>query len=240
MANPFELPAPDDTIERVHELARDLAYGAAHGLWHSRIQWQVLLNPEISHIAKVFTENLTTKWYKKYPSEFLLLSFGYFSALNDESGRSTYLLTEKAFALLQKPTAPPDIFISYRRSESSAFGLLVEARLRLAVNPNPFVDKNLTAGEEWNRELEEKIRHSRYFVLLVGKTTLQSPYVLQELEWAVDAGCRIISIWHGCKMDSTAPDVLQSRHALTVDAESAFGYEIAVNQLLNSMGYSTY
>lgn len=183
MDNPFEQPAPSDVIQRVHEFARDLAYGAAKGLWHSRIQWQVLVNPEISKFGKVFADNLREKWDTKFPSEFLLLSFGYFTALGEEAGRSSYLLTDKAFALLEKPTAPPNIFISYRRGESSALALLVEARLKLAGNPNAFIDKNLAAGEEWNRELEEKIRRSRYFVLLVGATTLQSAHVLQELEW---------------------------------------------------------
>lgn len=240
MDNPFEQPAPTDVIERVHEFARDLAYGAAKGFWHSRIQWQALIKPEISNTAKMFAEHLTGKWNTIFPSEYLLLSLGYFTSLGDEAGRSSYLLTDKAFALLEKPTAPPNIFISYRRNESSALGLLVEARLRLVGNPNAFIDKNLTAGEEWNRELEEKIRRSRYFVLLVGTTTLQSSHVLQELEWAEAAGCRIISIWHNGKMDDTAPDILRTRHAIIVDTESALGYEIAINQLLNSLGYSTY
>ncbi len=37
MENPLELPVPDDPIERVHALARDLAYGALHNEWQSEI-----------------------------------------------------------------------------------------------------------------------------------------------------------------------------------------------------------
>ncbi len=34
MDNPFEQPAPTDVLEKVRAFARDLAYGAATGLWH--------------------------------------------------------------------------------------------------------------------------------------------------------------------------------------------------------------
>ena len=33
MDNPLEQPAPDDPIARVHEFARDLAWGVALGMW---------------------------------------------------------------------------------------------------------------------------------------------------------------------------------------------------------------
>jgi hypothetical protein len=45
---------------------------------------------------------------------------------------------------------------------------------------------------------------------------------------------------NGAHLDETAPEILKTRHAITVTAENALGYETAVNQLLNSLGYSTY
>jgi hypothetical protein len=64
--------------------------------------------------------------------------------------------------------------------------------------------------------------------------------VLKEIQWAENAGCRIISIWHGCSIDATAPEVLRTHHAIQVTGESALEYETAVNQLLNALGYRTY
>lgn len=241
MVNYFEIDAPTDVMARVHDFARDLAYGVTLGLWHTQVHWRKLLNPDISQHSKVFAENLRPKWGTDFPSEYLLLSMGYFEPMGAEPGYSIYLLTDRAFQLLEKPNTAPSVFISYRRSESSAFGLLMEARLRLAGNPNPFIDKNLVPGDEWNRQLKEQIDASRYFVLLVGPTTLDSDYVTQELAWAEASGSTIVSIWHnGARMDDSAPSVLQKRHAITVTEENALGYETAVNQVLNTLGYATY
>lgn len=242
MENPFEQPAPTDTLARIQAFARDLAYGATLGLWHSRIRWKQLSNPEMSDHSRRFAEYLRPKWGRDFPSEYLLLSFGYLSELaNVESGFANYLLTDKAFHLLQQPASPPDVFISYRRSESSAFGLLIEARLRLVGNPNPFIDKNLTPGSEWNAQLQQQIAKSRYFIALVGKTTLESPHVMQEIQWAAESQCTIVSVWHnGARMSDSTLELIQRRHAIVVTEENALGYETAVNQLLNSLGYSTY
>jgi hypothetical protein len=241
MDNPFEAPVPQNVIERVHAFARDLAYGVTLGLWHTQIHWRKLLNPDISMHSKVFADYLRPKWGTDFPSEYLMLSFGYFEDHDREAGYSIYLLTQKAFELLEKPSAPPSVFISYRRQDSSAFALLVEARLRLAGNPNPFVDKNLIPGEEWNDQLKRQIQSCRYFIALIGPTTLQSPHVLQEINWAAESASTIISVWHkGAAMDDAVPQVLQSRHAITIMQENALGYETAINQLLNAMGYATY
>ena len=241
MENFFEKAAPRDVIARVHDFARDLAYGAARGLWHTQIHWRKLLNPDISTHSKVFAAYLGSKWGSEFPSEYLLLSFGYIEEHSHEPGYAIYLLTQKAFQLLEQPSAPPSIFVSYRRRESSSFALLVEARLRLAGNPNPFVDKNLVPGEEWNEQLHHHIENCEYFVLLVGPSTLDSPHVLDELNRAIDSRATIISIWHqGARMNDDTPESLRQRHAITVIEENALGYETAVNQLLNALGYATY
>ncbi|MGF1506637.1 MAG: hypothetical protein GYB64_11075 [Chloroflexi bacterium] len=79
-----------------------------------------LHNPDISDIAKRFDRHLWPKWGPDYPSEFLMLSFGYLKEFEQTGGISTYLLTEKAFTLLERPPSAPSVFISYRRRETCA------------------------------------------------------------------------------------------------------------------------
>ncbi|MBN8639865.1 MAG: toll/interleukin-1 receptor domain-containing protein [Anaerolineae bacterium] len=205
------------------------------------------LNQETWHFDKLTmleaaTRGITKKWNHRYPPAALLQTFGYIelSTITKTATGIGYLLTEKALRLLEKPSAPPSVFISYKRDQSSPLALLVEARLRLAGNPNPFVDKLIVAGEGWRERLKGTIEQSKYFVCLVGKDTLQSEWVQKEIEWAAEASCTLISIWHGCEMDETCPAALRERHAITVTGESAREYETAISELLNALGYATY
>ena len=107
--------------------------------------------------------------------------------------------------------------------------------------PVPTIHELWTLYKGLPQELKERIQTCRYFVVIVGKTTLDSPYVRQEIAWAEEFGCTIISLWHNdAKIDAKTPAVLSTRHAITVKGESALDYELAVNQLLNSLGYATY
>jgi hypothetical protein len=243
--NPLEVPPPDDKIERVAAFARDLAYGAMQELWPNMFSGyatyakglELRINDEAA-LRKLIAE----KWQGDQPSHLLLATYGYFQEhARADRGRIDYLLTQKAFNLLAKPATPPSVFISYSRSQSSAFGLLIEARLKLAGNPNPFIDKNLTPGDEWNQQLEQRIAGARYFICLVAAQTLASPHVREELEWAEKYGSTVISICHsGGVIDANAPAILQSRHAIFVRGETALDYETAINQVLNALGYATY
>lgn len=245
MENPLELPPPDDKLERVPAFARDLAYGAMQELWPNMFSGYqtntkgLELRIRDEEALKALME---AKWQSDAPSHLLLATYGYLQEYGRaERGRIDYVLTQKAFDLLAQPATPPSVFISYSRSQSSAFGLLIEARLKLAGNPNPFIDKNLTPGEEWHDQLEQQIAGARYFICLIGSQTLASEYVRQELDWAQKYGCTIISICHsGGMIDGNAPQVLQSRHAIFVRGETALDYETAINQVLNALGYSTY
>jgi hypothetical protein len=252
--NPLEQKPSADSIQRVREFARDLAYGVAIGIWNPPIrttilgrtkEWSAEIEPEhFDGDIDPFSKYVEEKWEDGPPSEYLMRSFGYLELYYDsEQGDRAYLLTEKAFSLLDVPTSPPSVFISYKRDQSSALALLVEARLKIAGNPNPFIDKNLVPGDEWHGRLEETIRRCQYFVCLVGRETLKSPYVRREIEWAANApNCKIISVWHGCTMDEVedSPEVLRNRHAIQVMGESALAYENAISQMLNGIGYSTY
>ena len=103
-------------------------------------------------------------------------------------------LTQSAIALIDE-TEPYNVFISYKRSESSALALLVLARLK-EHDLIPFVDMALEAGGNWHADLEDRIRACDYFIVLLGENTLSSPMTVKEIGWALDAKRTIIPIWH--------------------------------------------
>ena len=234
MFNPLENEVPEGQLARVHDLARDLAYGAVDG------RWGTTFSSRGSRLETYwgFIGPLTAKWGEYLPPISLLVSLGYMERIDNVQ----HILTEKAFKLLEQPPSAPKVFISYRRQDSSAFALLIEARLRMTGNAIPFVDKAITPGEKWHDFLEEQVKSADYFVLLVGPTTLDSKHVREEISWAEMYECRIVSIWQPDVDRSSAnrPAVLDVHQAITVRTESAEGYEVAVSQLLNAMGYATY
>ena len=128
-----------------------------------------------------------------------------------------------------------NVFISYRRLDSSALSLLVLARLK-EYDLVPFVDMALEAGGSWHADLEERIKGCDYFIVLIGEDTLASPMTLQEISWALDAERTIIPIWHSgfdinCDKWAEAPadvkDAIQATNAIRVTDESASGYNTA-------------
>lgn len=245
MDDPLKQPPPSDPIERIHALARDLAYGAVNGKWSSRIS--ISYEPVdrfvwINNIGNPMNidEYLTDKWNELNPSADVLTSFGYMQQVEKrESGTTVYLLTEKAFTLLEKPTTLPSIFVSYRRNVSSALGLLVVARLKAVGIPNPFIDMVIDPGAEWHALLEQTVRRSRFFIALIAPGTLESEYVKQEIKWALDTPeTTIIPLWHGgFSPDLEYPPELATLNAIRVKEESAEEYEMAMIKLLNRLGY---
>lgn len=260
MENPLELPPPDDPIQQIHALARGLAYGAANRIWGATF----LIDPndedwwDFSSGSDQFNEYLG-KWGHSRPPADLMISFGYFSILQwKQHGSYDCLLTPKAFALLEKPISPPSVFISYKRDESSALGLLIESRLKLVDSHiGVFIDKLLEPGDKWHAQLEEKVRQSRYFVCLLAPKSLGSKYVRNEIRWALDAAetgdAIIIPVCHnGYRIGDKLPEELQenadeieplldrlsANNAVTIYPESAEEYELAIIKLLNKLGYS--
>lgn len=271
MDNPLELSAPTDPVQRVHAYARDLAYLAIHGELSARIVWGIAGLSDNPHEPRLGYPDTTNRYYfrEKWGAETakfspfldLLASYGYILIGGEtlpgtgsaqlwgheelQADKShhvvTYLLSPKAFQLLERPATPPTVFISYKRKESSAFALLIEARLRMAGVDAVFIDKSIPAGEKWHGELETRIKSAQTFISLIGPETLASPMVQKEIAWAVEASCRIISIWHNnCTMPDDCPGELKDRQYIVVADESAKGYETAINELLNSLGYRTY
>lgn len=246
MDNPIEQPVPAEPVDRIHALARDLAYGAVTGQWSSRfnVAWAgpnmyTWINTEGN--TGSIDDYLETKWDNQQPVADLLLSFGYVDLVEKmESGTRSFVLTQKAFQLLEKPTVPPSVFISYRRNQSSALGLLVVARLKAVGVPNPFIDMVIDPGAEWHALLEQTIRQSRYCIALIGPGTLESTYVRQELEWALSTpGQIVVPVWHnGFSPAADYPAELGMRNAIRIKEESAEEYEMAMIKLLNRLGYA--
>jgi hypothetical protein len=241
----LQQPRPDDPLEKIHDYARDLAYMALQGVISAEMRvgargWKGDPRYE-SELDSPDLVAFRNKWWASDtfagPDFGLLASYEYVTVPELD----VYLLTAQALALLQKPAGKPMVFISYRRKDSSAFALLVEARLRLVGVDSIFIDKNIQAGEIWHERLAEIIGQCQHFICLVGPNTLTSPVIADEIRAAVAAGCRIISVWHaGQSMDDQTPADLRKRHAISVTGESAREYETAISELLNTLGYRTY
>jgi len=267
MDNPLLLPRPDDPVQCIHDYARDLAYLVVNGECSASMSTNLngwLDNPHMEMPGGMsdtpnrihFREKWGTISTHSYPSLDILAGFGYLehttSAFQAGDGVQTwygegsylvhsYLITSRAFQLLEKPSSSPKVFISYRRKESSAFAIAIEARLRAVGIDSIFIDKQISAGDEWHGRFEQTISQCQEFICLIGPQTLSSPMVEKEIGWAVEVGCRLISIWHnGAKMDDQCLEAPTRRQSIIVTGESAREYENAINELLNSLGYRTY
>jgi hypothetical protein len=254
--NPLLLPMPEDPIEKIYALARDIAYGASHKMWTSHLRVK-----DEGHQGHFYdhglNKGLEPKWgdAHNYYSLHLLVAFGYMSRGTPPNGVHVterdvafYDVTQKAFSLLEKPSTLPTVFISYRREhQSSALGLYVEARLKLAGNPNPFIDKNIPAGSNWHGHLEDIIQNCSHFICLIAPQTLESEMVQREIEWALKYQKTVISILHNdfdrAKLSEDAQEFfkrLEQYQYIEVIGYNTDAYEIAVNKLLNSLNYQTY
>lgn len=242
---PLAEPIPDDPVERVHRFARDLAWGATRGLWNAETidrsshGWGRDGAGDIRQIWLDYRPIWIIEGKAVTPPLSMLLSFGY---LITRQFRETeiFTLTQKAFDLLAKPLLPPTVFISYRRTVSSALGLLLVSRLKVMGIPNPFIDMNIDPGDDWHAQLEKIVRSSHYFILLIGNTTLDSDYVREEIEWALDTPEMVIIpfLHDGVREDVLTAVGLGDKNAIVVQNESAEEYEIRVIKLLNRLGYT--
>lgn len=261
---------PQNPMVRIRTLAKELAEGAADSIWATLIwanvrvalvdglteeQKAVETKKQIEKRAPGFLElqkYLYKRWNQNYPGFTLLCVNGYLAVppeLEHDTQQSKihpefsyYHITEKAFHLINE-VEPANIFISYKRSESSALALLILKSLKIE-GLEAFLDLALEAGENWHAGLKERIQQYDYFVLLLGKETLKSEVVLKEIQWALEAGLSIIPVWHnGFKYQSDQwqlpPDIdhkLSNTHAIEVKEESALGYDTAITELLNRFG----
>lgn len=266
-------PIPDTPVARIRLFAKELAEGTIHHFWYDtpfeeslefkpswsisyeRYSFRSLVQTALSYDDR-FDEIITflhTRLEDKplarvvlyvlrrfanegwTPNDYSLQKMGYLSEKN--------VLLQTAYELLEQ-SEPATIFISYRRSDSSAFALLVLSRLKQH-DLEAFLDMALQPGEDWHAGLKERIQQYDYFVVLLGKDTLQSEYVRKEILWAMEARLIILPIWHNGfeykpedwpDLEPEIDEVLRTRHTIRVVEENAREYDGALTELLNRFG----
>ena len=251
LAKRLSRPVPEGKVAQLHEFATDLAVGYDEGAWKPRILparggtsigstvkvppslWTIGSNRNNSNPV----EAMRSKWSEKNHPDFqAMVSLGYFIL-----GKSrVYHLTDKAIRLADAPATSQQVFISYKRIESSAFALLLEKSIRYETNATPFLDMSIDPGEEWHEKLEEKVRDSDVFVAMLAPESLDSPYVRKEIGWALsnDKTDLIVPVWHAGYEGKRADDPLNGHQAVVVDQESAKHYRAAADEVMNRLGYS--
>ena len=239
LAARLKLAVPKERVAQIHEFAADLAVGFNEGAWSANFMQRgdYVVEEYNDETYRLFFEN---KWREEIPYMKIntMISMGYLQ----QSGHSSmvYVLTEKAFRLVDEPVSPPDVFISYKRSESSAFALLLEARIRYETNATPFLDKSIEPGDDWHPLLEAKVKSCEAFICVIAPKTLDSQYVRNEIRWARDNGKNtlMLPVWHNGYDGSHEKDLLTGKQAVIVGSETAKDYESAVSEILNRLGYS--
>lgn len=231
-------PLPSDLMKRVKRLAYDLAFGVVNGLWQPVVEigggsfadFYFMAAQEI----RPYLDEVWGDPDPPYPA--LLITFGY---VRPASG-AIYYLTEKAFTLLEEPP-PIAIFISYRRSVSSAFAMLIAAELRL-VGFQPFIDiQDIPLGDKWHALVEKRVKESNIFIVVIGPESLDSTYVQKEIEWALEneQNRRIIPILHGkftAEELKIAYPTLQQNNLISIQNDHATDFYAALQLLKNALG----
>jgi len=256
MDNPIELPRnPNASLrENAEDFVRDYVYGVVTEGWitilkqqSGRVYTRQTSDSEPYENKSNSSQIFNNKWVAYLPSRDMLYGLGYLEqiVMTGEDGRShlEYRLSRLAFDLLDNPPRRIRIFISYKRSESSAFALLLEARLRLkgVREDYIFIDKSIPNGDLWEQRIRDKIKACDYFISLVGQTTLGSPNVNNELDWAIEDGKSPITICHnGMTASAMTRDDLKKYNGYDIKDENALDYEQAVSHILNQLQYSTY
>ncbi len=232
----FEIPEAD--LGRIKLLSEELALGVHRGLWHIIAMYDEYGAPNPPN--KMLSDWFEARWNSFSFDHWLRLLQGHGYVTKNESAE---LLTTEAYSLLSL-TVTYNVFVSYKRSESSALSLLVICRLK-AYGFTPFVDMALEAGGNWHADLEDRIKACDYFIILLGKDTLSSPMTIKEIRWALSNGKVIIPLWHSgfdlneprwAGVDDDVKDAIQQTNAIIVQDESASGYNSAIVELLNRFG----
>ncbi len=242
-----QLPLPKSKMARVRTLAKELAEGVSEGFWGTQFSFisQPRREPivqeylpfipnaadasdeELSQYRTVPRDNLMRLYFKhrwaapifdQFPEYSVLFTRGYLTPTKDLYDRVDGVqLLAPAFELLDE-TEPANVFISYKRSESSALALLVLARLK-EIGLQPFVDMSIEPGSNWRDFLKERIDASDYVVVLIGHNGFQ----YRTADWQL------------------LPDIdrlLSDTHTIIVQTESAGGYNAALTELANRFGFT--
>ncbi len=243
---------PESLADRIRTFARLVAYGVMCEYWPvSFVVRNEGSGDEMwSTDYRFFGDTLLgilykTAWKDKAPSVTHLELFGY--ADRDYSVDNLYTLTSAAINLLDQPLHQK-AFISYRRSESTAFAMLLYDRLKLK-GFDPFVDLQSLKTGDWHPKLETAIKNTDFFICLIQEGTLEnSRWVRREIEWALQHAKEVIPVFYNGLTPETAKqnhqnseysediEELFSKHAITVAIEGDVNaYEGAIRQLLQML-----
>lgn len=234
----IQLPVSKERIAQIHEFATDLAVGFDEGAWSEYFRQHK--DHVIEHYSNEnYIQFFEKKWAGVTLSTQIMVSMEYLQHMVRQSSIS-HVLTERALRLVDEPETPPNVFISYKRSESSAFALLLEARIKYETNATPFLDKSIEPGDDWHPKLEEKVKSCEAFVCVIGPKTLDSQYVRNEIRWAQngDKNSLILPVWHNDYDGSHENDNIRGKQAVIIESENAKNYDSAVDEVLNRLGYS--
>jgi hypothetical protein len=244
---------PVNPMSRIKALARELAEGAVASLWpatfdgsyvvyEERRDFEPYALPMYKYIeARWGNLGLNDAWFSGWYFDMLK----YNDYLRSAENNWIYTITKDAFALIEEAD-PATIFISYKRKESSEFALLIEDRLK-AAGLSPFLDKQLQAGDDWHAELEDRIKSSDFFLLILGNETLKSEITVREIGWALKYKVSLIPIWHHefvfhvsewPDLPKAISDALANTHTIRVIEENPLTYDTALRELLNRFGVS--
>lgn len=230
-----------NNMQQIRKFAYDLAAGAVNGQWMTLVaSW----NSRAYFWADEIEAHLQATG-RQAPSIYLLDILGYVAR---EENINSWRLTSKAMALLDEPP-PVSIFISYRRSVSSALAMYLWAELRLE-KFSPFLDiRNIAAGDDWQSLLKNRVERSNIFISLIGRKwlhphqellTLDSAVVQQEIVWAnANPQTRIIPVLHGGlkpdDLDKTPFAYLKTKNMILIENEVTSEMYSAVEKLKETL-----
>lgn len=234
MDDSLGLPLPKDPIQRIQRFAYDLAWGAINEKWDA----------SLSYFRGGLTDSgprqyIQEVWDNQPPALGLMMALGYMTIAR-EGNPILVQLTEKAFALLNAPP-PISIFISYRRSVSSALALFIWSELRVD-GFTPFLDiRGIDPGDEWYNLLERRVKNSNIVIACIGPDTLESEYCQREIQWALETpNTRIVPVLHGGFMADDLPGSpfpeLQLKNVIYIPEETAAAIYTGVEQLRGVFG----
>lgn len=227
---------PANKRKRIRLLATELAQGVYEGFWNAYLTHNPRFGPDSQELAHFFAN----RWVDAdFEHSIDLMQHNGFVVY--ERG---YSLSELAFQLVDE-TDPYNIFVSYKRSESSMLALLVNNTLELN-GFSPFFDMMLNPTEDWHARLEKQVKDSDYFIALLSTDTHKSKYTVREIHWALTLEIPIIQLWnYGYSINVSEwqsteyPEVagkLQQQQAIPVKTNDAEGYHLALEKLLNAVG----
>ncbi len=98
-----------------------------------------------------------------------------------------------AESLKQPPEAALDVFISYSRADSD-FVRKLNNGLQIQNKTTWFDQESIASGEEFEREIFKGIESSNNFLFVISPNSIESPYCVNEVEYAKKLNKRIVTV----------------------------------------------